>query len=140
LAIQFHELEISAGIRKKNLLTKWLTHVIGCEGKSAGNINVIFTTEKKLYDLNKQYLSKDTLTDIITFDYSENQIIAGDLFISIPRVAENAATYNTEFAHELKRVIIHGILHLLGHEDKNNRQKADMRRMEDLYLKDSPEI
>lgn len=140
MAIQFHELEINAGIRKPNLIKKWLAYVITCEGKRTGNINIIFTSDEKLSVLNKKYLSKDSLTDIITFDYSENQIIAGDLYISIPRVSENAAIFNVAFKHEVKRVIVHGILHLLGYDDKSQKQRTDMRRMEDLYLKDSPEL
>lgn len=140
MAIHFHEKEVSAGIRNKNLLKKWLKDVLGQEDAFPGQINIVLTTDKNVLQLNKNYLSRDYLTDIITFDYSENQLIAGDLFISVERVKENSKHFGVSFRMELKRVIVHGILHLLGYRDGNDQEKYLMRQMEDRYLLISPEI
>ena len=140
MAIHFHEKEISAGIKNKNLLKKWLKDLILQEQASPGQINIVFTTDRNVLELNKKYLSRDYLTDIITFDYTENQAITGDLFISITRVKENSDRFDVTFKMELKRVIVHGILHLLGYGDRNEKEKSLMRQMEDQYLVNSPEI
>jgi rRNA maturation RNase YbeY len=140
LAINFHEKEISAGIKNKNLLKKWLKDLILQEHASPGQINIVFTSDSNVLELNKKYLSRDYLTDIITFDYTENQLVAGDLFISIIRVKENSERFDVTFNMELKRVIVHGILHLLGYGDRNKKEKSLMRQMEDRYLLNSPEI
>lgn len=140
MAINFHEKEYSAGIKNKNLLKKWLKDLIEMEHASPGQINIIFTSDSHLLELNKEYLSKDYLTDIITFDYSGNQQVAGDLFISISRVLDNSKTFAVTFEMELKRVIVHGVLHLLGYDDGSEKEKSQMRRMEDKYLLNSPEI
>jgi len=140
LAIHFHEKELSAGIKNKNLLKKWLKDLIEQEHANPGQINIIFTSDSHLLELNKKYLSKDYLTDIITFDYTDNQLVAGDLFISISRVLDNSKTFAVSFEMELKRVIVHGVLHLLGYNDESEKEKSQMRRMEDKYLLISPEI
>jgi rRNA maturation RNase YbeY len=87
-----------------------------------------------LHEKNRSYLGHDTFTDIITFDYSDRDLISGDIFISIDRVRENAPINNTPFENELSRVIIHGILHLLGYKDKGKKEKEIMRKKEDFYL------
>ena len=140
MAIHFHEKEISAGIKNKNLLKKWLKDLILLEHASPGQINIVFTSDSNVLELNKKYLSRDYLTDIIAFDYTENQIVAGDLFISITRVKENSERFDVTFHMELKRVIVHGIMHLLGYGDRNEKEKSLMRKMEDRYLVNSPEI
>lgn len=140
MAIHFHEKEVSVGIKNKNLLKKHLKDLIVQEHASPGQINIVFTTDSNVLELNKKYLSRDYLTDIITFDYSDNQAIAGDLFISITRVKENSESFDVTFNKELKRVIVHGILHLLGYGDRTETEKTLMRQMEDRYLLDSPEI
>ena len=140
MAIHFHEKEISAGIKNKNLLKKWLKDLILQENASHGQINIVFTSDSNVLELNKKYLSRDYLTDIIAFDYTENQTVTGDLFISIPRVKENSMRFDVTFHMELKRVIVHGILHLLGYGDSNEKEKSLMRQMEDRYLVNSPEI
>lgn len=140
MAIHFHEKEISAGIKNKNLLKKWLKDLILQEHASPGQINIVFTSDSNVLALNKKYLSRDYFTDIITFDYTENQIVAGDLFISITRVKENSERFDVTFHMELKRVIVHGIMHLLGYGDRNEKEKSLMRQMEDRYLVNSPEI
>jgi rRNA maturation RNase YbeY len=140
LAIHFHEKEVTAGIKNKNLLKKWLKDLIILEHASPGQINIVFTTDSHVLDLNKKYLSRDYLTDIITFEYSDSQAIAGDLFISIDRVKENSHNFDVTFKKELKRVIVHGILHLLGYGDSNEKEKSKMRLMEDRCLRNSPQI
>ena len=140
MAIHFHDKELSAGIKNKNLLKKWLKDLIALEHASPGQINIIFTSDSHVLELNKKFLSRDYLTDIITFDYTDNQVIAGDLFISITRVLENSESFNVSFKMELKRVIVHGVLHLLGYGDGSEKEKSQIRRMEDKYLLNSPEI
>ena len=140
MAIHFHEKEVSVGIKNKNLLKKWLKDLIVQEHASPGQINIVFTSDSNVLELNRNYLSRNYLTDIITFDYSDNQAIAGDLFISITRVKENSESFDVTFNKELKRVIVHGILHLLGYGDRTETEKSLMRQMEDRYLLDSPEI
>jgi len=140
LAIHFHEKDVSVGLRNKNSLKKWLKDLIVLEHARPGQINIVFTTDNNVLEHNKKYLSRDYLTDIITFDYSDNQGIAGDLFISVDRVRENSQCFNVGLKLELKRVIVHGILHLLGYVDNTEKEKALMRQMEDRYLLNSPEI
>lgn len=140
MAIQFHEKETSAGIKNITLLKKWLKDLIILERARPGQINIVLTTDSHVWELNKKYLSRDDLTDIVTFDYTESQEVTGDLFISVPRVKENAEKFEVSYKHELKRVIVHGVLHLLGYDDKKENDKVLMRKMEDHYLKNSPEI
>ncbi|MBI4647806.1 MAG: rRNA maturation RNase YbeY [Bacteroidia bacterium] len=99
-----------------------------------GSINLIFCSDKYLLDLNRKYLSHNYFTDILTFNYTENKSICGDLFISIERVTENAKIYSVSFADELYRVIIHGLLHLIGYDDNNPSKKRFMKAKEDDYL------
>ena len=110
------------------------------EHASPGQINIVFTSDSNLQEINKKYLSRDYLTDVIAFDYTENQVITGDLFISIPRVKENAEKFEETFNTELKRVMVHGILHMLGYGDSSKIEKSLMRKMEDRYLVFSPMI
>ena len=100
----------------------------------AGDINIIFCSDDYLLDLNKKFLSHDFYTDIITFDNCADKIISGDLFISIDRVRENSKTYASSFDEELHRVIVHGVLHLLGYKDKTKAQSKVMREKESFYL------
>ena len=140
MAIRFHEQEVSAGIKNKTLLKSWLKELVLNENAVPGQINIILTSDNQLLELNKKYLSKDSLTDVITFDYVDNQAINGDVYISIPRVKENASLYSVSFLTELKRVMAHGVLHLLGYDDRSREQKSLMRKKEDLYLARSPEL
>ncbi len=96
-------------------------------------INVIFCSDEYLLSVNQEYLQHDYYTDIITFDYSEDEI-ASDIFISVDRIAENAKEFNVTFQHELHRILIHGMLHLVGYEDKEDDSKAEMTAEEDHYL------
>jgi rRNA maturation RNase YbeY len=99
-----------------------------------GEISVIVCSDEFLLEMNKQYLNHNYYTDIITFNYNEAGIISGDLFISIERVKDNAETYSTAWEKELLRVIFHGVLHLVGYNDKTTKEKEIMRRKEDFYL------
>ena len=109
----------------------WVKEVISSEGKKAGEISFIFCDDDYLLDINQKYLDHDTYTDIISFDSSVGNILNGDIFISTERVEENANTYGIGFSEELKRVIIHGVLHFCGYKDKTPEQEQLMREKEE---------
>ena len=113
-----------------NLLEK----IVACEKKNIGEITVIFCSDEYLLEKNIKHLKHYTLTDVITFDYCIDDIISGDIFISIDRLKENARKYNVTFLNEMLRVIIHGLLHLLGYDDKTSEQKTIIRKKEEYYL------
>ena len=113
---------------------KWLKRIILDEGKKLGDITFIFCTDNYLLEKNIQFLKHDTLTDVITFDYSEKSQISGDIFISIERVKENGEIFGETFLNELNRVMPHGLLHLLGYKDKTKKAAAIMKEKEDFYL------
>ena len=113
----------------------WLKDVFKTENKRLGELNYIFCSDGYLASVNLQYLHHNTLTDIITFDTSEDvRFIEGEIFISIDRVKENALKFKASFEDELHRVMVHGVLHLLGYSDKTSQQKKIMRKKEDAYL------
>ena len=111
-----------------------LTSLVKEEGKLLGDVSVIFVSDDYLLEMNQTYLNHDYYTDIITFDYCEQNVISGDLFISVDRVRENADVFNVDFGTELHRVIIHGVLHLCGYKDKTEDDEEVMRKMENKYL------
>jgi probable rRNA maturation factor len=116
-------------------IRKWLKAAATQEGFQIKQLNYIFTSDQYLLSINREYLQHDTFTDIITFDQSEFKgLLEGDIFISVPRVKDNASRFNCSFERELSRVIIHGLLHLVGYSDKGSRQKQIMREKEDAYL------
>jgi len=117
-----------------DLIINWLIHVSSSENKVFGPISIIFCSDDYLLSVNNEYLDHDFFTDIITFDYSSNSEISGDLFISIDRVKENAITFNVAFIQELYRVLVHGVLHLCGYGDKSPEEELIMRSKEDFYL------
>lgn len=119
------------GKAKNNL---WLKMVAESEIRRIGDISIIFCSDNYILDINQRYLSHDYFTDIITFDYCEGDRLSGDLFISVDSVRENAAEYGTEFSEELNRVIVHGILHLIGYDDHTEEDIAVMRSKENYYL------
>ena len=121
-------------LRHKTVLKSWIKKVVGKEGKKMKDLSFIFCDDMELLNKNSKYLNHDTLTDILTFDYSENNNISGDIYISIDRVKENAKTYKVTFENELDRVMIHGVLHLLGYKDKSKKDQKAMREKEDFYL------
>jgi rRNA maturation RNase YbeY len=113
---------------------RWLKELIASFACKCGDVNIIACSDRFLLEMNKTYLNHDYLTDIITFDYSLGDVISGDLFISIERVAENASNFNEDFNTELNRVIAHGVLHLLGLKDKNKKDSLKMRMAEEEAL------
>ncbi len=118
----------------ENELTNWFSNVCSSENHTLGDISIIFCSDEYLLEMNKTHLDHDYYTDIITFDYTDNQIVSGDLFISIDRVRENALDFNVSFNHELHRVMIHGILHLFGYKDKSDDDEKLMRSKENDAL------
>jgi len=115
-------------------LKSWIQEVIRLNNHQTGHLSFVFCTDDYLLDVNKKFLNHDYYTDIITFDYNESNIVSGDFIISIDRVKENALIHKCTFHTELYRVIIHGVLHLLGFSDKSEIQQKEMRESEDLYL------
>ena len=138
--INFTSVEIKYNLRNKLSLKKWIKSVLVQEGKKGGDITYVFCDDKYLGNMNEQYLKHDTLTDIITFDYSESGVVSGDIFISIERVKENADSFNTGFNAEIGRVMVHGILHLLGYKDKRTSDRKIMISKEDFYLASFPNL
>lgn len=115
-------------------ISGWIKDVIALEGHELGELNYTFVSDDELYRMNVEYLNHDTLTDIISFDYTVGKVLQGDVFISVERVKDNAADFNVDFESELFRVIIHGVLHYCGYKDKTPKEKELMRSREDLYL------
>lgn len=120
--------------KSKVLTRKWLKLVAESEIRRIGDINVIFCSDNYIVDINQRYLQHDYFTDIITFDYCEGEFLSGDLFISVDSVRENSIEYGTEFPDELNRVIVHGVLHLIGYDDHCDEDIAMMRKKENYYL------
>ncbi len=115
--------------------SEWIVDVIKREGSNAAFIQIVFCNDEYLLDINQKYLNHDTFTDIITFNYNDEfDGIGGDIFISIPRIRDNAVTYRQSFEEELHRVIIHGVLHLLGYDDQDDTSRNEMRAKENYYL------
>lgn len=138
--ISFNTENIKFSLTKRKIFKDWILETIKNENKNCGDINFIFCNDEFLLTINKEYLNHTTLTDIITFDYSEKtEILSGDIFISIERIIENAKEFKVAFETELSRVMIHGILHLLGYKDKSKSDKAEMTQKEDYYLNLQPE-
>ena len=118
-------------LRKKKI---WLNNISKNEGKEIENLNFLFVDDKEILEYNKKYLQHESYTDIITFDNSLNNKIAGDIVISLERVNENAKYYQVSYNYELERVMAHGLLHLLGYNDKNREEKEIIRKKENYYL------
>lgn len=122
-------------LKEKRKVRHWIKQSIDLERNKLGMLNFIFTSDDILYELNHQYLGHSTLTDIITFDMSDNKNrIEGDVYISIDRAKENAKLYNEPFDREVRRLMIHGVLHLSGYKDKTKAEKAEMKAKEEYYL------
>ena len=136
MAIRFHEENTVKQKFVRRKIIRWIDGEILRKGKITGEINIIFTTDDFLRTLNNYYLKRNYFTDIISFDYSENRTVSGDLFISTDRVKDNAGIYKNDYYQELFRVIIHGILHLLGFKDSTENEKKVMRKEENRCLKD----
>jgi len=122
-------------LNNEEQLSNWISRVIASEEKKEGEISYIFCDDDYLLNLNKQYLNHDTLTDIISFDYSMGNEIHGDIFISTERVKDNATDFKVSFEEELMRVMVHGVLHYCGYKDKTEEDEALMRSKEDEKIK-----
>ena len=132
--ISYHFENTDFVFRERDLNNRWLRTVAESEMKRIGDIAVIFCSDGYLLDVNRKYLGHDYFTDIITFDYCEGERLSGDLFISVDSVRENAVEYGTEFADELNRVMVHGLLHLIGYDDHTEEDVKTMREKENHYL------
>ena len=119
------------GIRS---LDKWLNLVAQSENIKVGTVNLVFSSDHELLEINRKFLAHDYFTDVITFDYTEGSVIYGEIIISIDRVRENSLKFNVSFNDELDRVILHGFLHLAGYHDESEDEKESMHRLENYYL------
>lgn len=118
-------------VKEEAVFEQWIEKIIASEGKELGEINYIFCDDAYLHKINVEYLDHDTLTDIITFDYTEGDLLSSDIFISVERVADNANDFEVSFETELLRVMAHGILHLCGYKDKTEADSQLMRQKEE---------
>ena len=132
--ISFYFEDTKFVFKQKTLTRKWLKLVAESEICRIGDISVVFCSDNYILDINQRYLSHDYFTDIITFDYREGDRLSGDLFISVDSVKENSVEYGTEFNDELNRVIVHGLLHIIGYDDHTEEQTREMRSKENYYL------
>ncbi len=140
MSVHFSVDGIKFMLGEKLRLKKWVNEVVKRDGKSVGEINYRFCSDDDILGVNISYLNHDTYTDIITFDYVEGDVVSGDILISIDRVRDNAQKYAVTFEQELHRVMIHGVLHLLGNGDKSEEEAAKMRQLENAALKIWDEI
>ena len=134
MAIFFHAEGLNFNLKDKKKIKEWIKYCIKNENKNLKIINYIFVSDNYIIDINKKFLNRNYYTDIITFDYSEEKDISGDIYISIDSVKMNSEIYQYSFENELFRVMIHGALHLVGYLDKTETQKAEMREKEEYYL------
>lgn len=133
-SISFHSEDTNFILKDKKKIRTWIESIIKGENKTLGAINYIFCSDDYLLQINQEHLDHDYYTDIITFDYCENKVISGDLFISTDRTKENARNFSTSHKNELHRVMAHGVLHLLGYKDKTPKEAEKMREMEEYSL------
>ncbi|KIA86939.1 rRNA maturation RNase YbeY [Flavobacterium sp. AED] len=126
--------ETDFNLDNEEAVALWLSNVITSENKKEGEINYIFCDDEYLHKINLEYLNHDTLTDIISFDYTMGNELSGDVFVSIERVKDNAVDFNVPFEDELKRVLVHGVLHYCGYKDKGEADELLMRSKEDEKL------
>ena len=138
--IRYFQEDTDFVFKHKLLNNKWLKFVAESEVRKLGEIGIIFCSDNYILDVNMKYLQHDYFTDIITFDYCEGNTLSGDLFISVDSVRDNADFYGTEFEDELNRVIVHGLLHLIGYDDHSESEQRMMRSKEDYYLSLRPVV
>ncbi|MCB0400793.1 MAG: rRNA maturation RNase YbeY [Flavobacteriales bacterium] len=132
--IHFHTEDTSFKFKSSASLKGWIKQVISDANMDPGDINYIFCSDEYLHKINLEYLHHDTYTDIITFNYCIGKVVSSDIYISVDRVRENATEFDTSFENELHRVMVHGILHLVGYNDKTDVEQEEMRAKEDFYL------
>ena len=132
--IQIHIEGVEVPVFNQELFCSWLEDVVLSEGAQLGDIQFVFCSDDYILEINKKYLNHDYYTDIVTFDYTLDNLISGDLFVSIDRVIDNASDYTCPVFDELLRVCVHGVLHLLGYKDKTPADSVIMRSKEDYYI------
>ena len=137
--IEFYS-ENNFELSDKDKVQTWLERVIEREDKKTGELTYVFCNDEQLLKLNKDFLNHDTLTDIITFDYTLGNEIHGEIYISTDRVEENAEEFEVSFMNELSRVMVHGILHLCGYKDKSEEEKNQMRNKENHYMAEAAHL
>ena len=133
-AIAFKAVDVPNAFRDRTALRKWLNAVARDHGHSIGELNYVLLTDKALLEYNQRYLDHDEFTDVITFDGQTGTGVSGDVLMSYDRIRENATSFGVSVQNELRRVMVHGLLHLLGHGDKTKAQKQAMRELEDRCL------
>ena len=133
-AIAFKAVDVPNAFRDRTALRKWLHAVARDHGHSIGELNYVLLTDKALLEYNRRYLDHDEFTDVITFDGQTGTGVSGDVLMSYDRIKENATSFGVSAQNELRRVMVHGLLHLLGHADKSKAAKQAMRGLEDKYL------
>lgn len=121
-------------LENENQISVWLSEIVDNEGFRIGDVNYIFCNDDYLLDINQRYLNHDTYTDVIGFDYTKGKTLSGDIYISTERVTENAQKFNQVEADEMRRVIIHGLLHFMGYKDKTDTEASMMKSKEDEAL------
>ena len=138
MTVRYHNDDCTYRLPEKRRTTEWLRAVAASEGYTLGEVNYIFCSAQRLLAMNRQFLGHDYFTDVITFDYSDRKgarIVSGDIFIDVETVADNGRRYGATTLQEMRRVVVHGVLHLCGQGDKTPRTNAQMHRKEDKYLK-----
>ncbi len=138
MAVHYHTDDCRYRLPEKRRTTAWLHAVAEAEGYAAGELNYIFCSAERLLAMNREFLGHDYFTDVITFDYSDRRhtrVVSGDIFIDVETVADNARIYGSTRLEEMRRVVVHGLLHLCGQKDKTPRTNAQMHRKENKYLK-----
>ena len=133
-SISFHNEGVKPKTPSKRLLKAWIKEFVENHGKKAGELAFVFCSDEKILEVNQNFLKHDYYTDIITLDYCAGEIITGDIYISVERVLENAVLHKVEYEIELLRVLAHGVLHLIGFQDKTENEKFEMTKNEDLCI------
>jgi probable rRNA maturation factor len=133
--ILFHTLDVPFNLKHKKEKKKWLKEVIEHHNKRVGEINFIFCSEEQILQINQSYLKHNYLTDIITFPFTTDILISADIYICTPEVKRNSEIFDQTFSRELNRVMVHGVLHLLGYNDHNQEEIEEMRKQEDFWIK-----
>lgn len=134
MSIKYFNVDVPLPKLKKKVTSEWIKKSILAEEKRVGDISFIFCSDDYLLEVNQKYLNHDYFTDVITFDYVVGDLISGDIFISVDRISENASVFKVPFIAELNRILIHGVLHLLGYKDKDKSDKFVMTNREDYFL------
>jgi rRNA maturation RNase YbeY len=138
MAQRFFVENITFNLKHRQIIKAWIASFVVAEKKKVGELNFIFCNDEYLREINIRHLNHDYYTDVITFDYTENNTISGDIFISVDTVFDNAKVYKTTFSDELYRVMVHGVLHLCGYKDATKKQQEIMREAETFCLKKLP--